>query len=228
MSAGAQNCIPRTSLVRLCPILEREMREAQIRRERRTAQSALEALKSSEERFRRAALMSTDLIHECDRANNRMHWFGDVDRILGYASGEFPRTVEAWQKIIHAEDQPRIAAAAARHFDSGEPFFEEYRVVKRDGSILHWHHSATLAAGRGRPADALHRHGDRRRPAGGRSKRPSGSRRSGTGRSSSATSPAYTGRRSRAASSTATSRSPASSATPPAKKFSSRPPGTST
>ncbi len=144
MRAGAQNCIPRTNLVRLCPILEREMREAQIRRERRTAQGALEALKSSEERFRRAALMSTDLIHECDRANNRMHWFGDVDRILGYPSGEFPRTVEGWQKIIHAEDQPRIAAAAARHFDSGEPFFEEYRVVKRDGSILHWHHSATL------------------------------------------------------------------------------------
>jgi len=32
MKAGAQNCIPRASLVRLCPILERELREAQIRR----------------------------------------------------------------------------------------------------------------------------------------------------------------------------------------------------
>ncbi|MET0620761.1 MAG: EAL domain-containing protein [Thermoanaerobaculia bacterium] len=147
MKAGAQNCIPRASLVRLCPILERELREAQLRRERRTAQRTLEALKISEERFRRAALMSTDLIHECDRSNNQMHWFGDVDRILGYASGEFPRTVEAWQRVIHAEDQPRIAAAAARHLESGEPFFEEYRVVKRDGSILHWHHSATLLPG---------------------------------------------------------------------------------
>ena len=48
------------------------------------------------------------------------------------------------RRPIHAEDQPRIAAAASRHFQSGEPFFEEYRVVKRDGSILHWHHSATL------------------------------------------------------------------------------------
>ncbi len=36
MKAGAQNCIPRASLVRLCPILEREIpREAQMRRERR-------------------------------------------------------------------------------------------------------------------------------------------------------------------------------------------------
>ena len=38
MKAGAQNCIPRASLMRLCPILERELREAQIRRERRIVQ----------------------------------------------------------------------------------------------------------------------------------------------------------------------------------------------
>src|SRR6185312_11788840 len=91
MKAGAQHCIPRASLVRLCPILERELREAQIRRERARTE---EALRNSEERFRRAALMSTDLIHEFDRASNRMHWHGDVDRILGFASGEFPRTLE--------------------------------------------------------------------------------------------------------------------------------------
>ncbi len=144
IKAGAQNCIPRASLARLCPILEKELREAQLRRERRHAQ---EALRSSEERFRRAALMSTDLIHECDRRANRMEWHGDVDRILGYASGEFPRTIEAWQKTIHPEDQPRVSSAASRHFESGEPFFEEYRVVRRDGSILHWHHSATLLPG---------------------------------------------------------------------------------
>src|SRR3954468_6248691 len=49
MKAGVQNCIPRASLVRLCPILEREMREAQIRRERRGSQRALS---ESELRFR--------------------------------------------------------------------------------------------------------------------------------------------------------------------------------
>src|ERR1700687_450499 len=49
MRAGAQTCIPRASLVRLCPILERELREAQIRRERRLVQKALS---ESELRFR--------------------------------------------------------------------------------------------------------------------------------------------------------------------------------
>ena len=149
MKAGAQNCIPRASLARLGPILERELLEAQRRRERRHAQ---EALRSSEERFRRAALMSADLIHESDRSADRMEWHGDVDRILGYAGGEFPRTIQAWQKAIHPEDQPRVSQAASRHFESGAPFFEEYRIVKRDGSILHWHHCATLLPGAdGRP-----------------------------------------------------------------------------
>ena len=272
MKAGAQNCIPRASLMRLCPILERELREAQIRRERRIVQSALseselrfrnlaesapdailtadavgtllfanrcaeslfgvpvaamigqpvstfipdyqvpgkrfsddgtprrrpatgrhtsgrelplelsfgelvrdgkplvtvfvrdrseresvdEALKESEERFRRAALMSSDLIHECDRENNRFVWFGDIDRILGYAEGEFPRTFEGWEKAIHPEDHARVMSAASRHWDTGEPFFSEYRVVRKDGGFVHWHHSGTLLRGtQGKPSRSI-------------------------------------------------------------------------
>ncbi len=263
MKAGAQNCIPRASLVRLCPILERELREAQIRRERRQAQKALseselrfrtlaesapdailtvdaagtllfanqtaanlfgypvaamigqsvtslipdyrpdrsrigdngaparfgstgrhasgravpfeltygelvrdgkrlttvfvrdlaerarteEALRESEERFRRAALMSSDLIHEWDRQSGRISWFGDIDRILGYAEGEFPRNVEGFEKAIHPEDRARLLASVARHFETGEPFIEEYRVQRKDGSTLHWHHASALLRG---------------------------------------------------------------------------------
>ena len=63
MKAGAQNCIPRASLVRLCPILERELREAQIRRERRSAQRALS---ESELRFRTLAESAPDAILTVD------------------------------------------------------------------------------------------------------------------------------------------------------------------
>jgi diguanylate cyclase (GGDEF)-like protein/PAS domain S-box-containing protein len=52
--------------------------------------------------------------------------------------------VDAWQKAIHPEDQARVAAAVASHWETGAPFFQEYRVVRRDGTILHWHHSGTL------------------------------------------------------------------------------------
>ncbi len=167
MKAGAQDCIPRPALLRLCTILERELREAQIRRERRQAQKALSesnaappeetlTLRESEDVFRRAALQSADLVHECDRASGRITWFGDVDRILGCAPDEFPRTVDAWEKVIHPEDRARVAANASRHFETGEPFFEEYRVQTWDGRTLHWHHSGTLLpAGGGRAARSI-------------------------------------------------------------------------
>ena len=110
----------------------------------------------SEERFRRAALMSSDLIHECDRENNRFVWFGDIDRILGYAEGEFPRTFEGWEKAIHPEDHARVMSATSRHWDTGEPFFAEYRVVRKDGGLLHWHHSGTLLRGtQGKPSRCI-------------------------------------------------------------------------
>jgi len=274
MKAGAQNCLPYSGLLRLCPVLERELREAQIRRERRQAQKAFSeselrfralaesapdailivdaagtvlfangaagalfgqpvaalvgqpvtpvlpeyrphlhasaddagpqrvpavgrdsagrelplelvfgellrdgkrlvtlfarragggppsaeapSLARSEEVFRRAAMMSADLVHECDREGGRITWHGDVDRILGFAPGEFPHTVEAWEKAIHPEDRARVTAMSARHFQTGEPFFEEYRVQTRDGRILHWHHSGSLLpAGDGLPARSI-------------------------------------------------------------------------
>ena len=111
---------------------------------------------ASEELFRRAALMAADLVQECDRAAGTIAWHGDVDRLLGFAPGEFPRTVEAWEKAIHVEDRGRVGAAAARHFQTGEPFFEEYRVRTRDGRTVHWHHSASLLpSGGGRPARSI-------------------------------------------------------------------------
>ncbi|MGE5413693.1 MAG: EAL domain-containing protein [Syntrophomonadaceae bacterium] len=106
--------------------------------------------------FRRAALMAADLVQECDRAAGTIAWHGDVDRVLGWPEGEFPRTVEAWEKAIHPEDRGRVAAASARHLATGEPFFEEYRVQTRDGRTVHWHHAASLLpAADGRPVRSI-------------------------------------------------------------------------
>ncbi len=114
------------------------------------------AAAASAELFRRAALMAADLVQECDRAAGTIAWHGDVDRVLGWPEGKFPRTVEGWEKAIHPEDRARVAAASARHFATGEPFFEEYRVQTRDGRVVHWHHSASLLpAADGRPVRSI-------------------------------------------------------------------------
>ncbi|HXM78361.1 MAG TPA: EAL domain-containing protein [Thermoanaerobaculia bacterium] len=59
IKAGAHNCITKDAISRLSPIVERELREAQIRRERRLARKAL---RESENRFRTLAETASDAI----------------------------------------------------------------------------------------------------------------------------------------------------------------------
>jgi PAS domain S-box-containing protein len=52
-----------------------------------------EELHASESRFRIAAETSNDVIYEWD-LKQEVKWFGKIDEMLGYAPGEFPRTLD--------------------------------------------------------------------------------------------------------------------------------------
>ncbi len=97
-----------------------------------------EALQLSEERFRIAASCATDLIYEWDIFNGRLEWFGNIDEQLGYLPGEFPRTLAAWEKIVHPDDLERVMAAVEQHLQAGKPYSEEYRVQRKDGIYIYW------------------------------------------------------------------------------------------
>ncbi len=101
--------------------------------ERRRARAALEA---SEERFRIAASLATDLIYEADPRTLRMNWYGDIDGMLGYEPGQFPRDFYGNNAQIHRDDRPRVLEAVARHLEEGTPFEAEYRVKKKDGTYI--------------------------------------------------------------------------------------------
>ena len=66
LKAGAHNCIQRDALSKIGVAIERELREAQIRRERRLAQKAL---RESETRFRTLAETASDAILTVDDAD---------------------------------------------------------------------------------------------------------------------------------------------------------------
>jgi PAS domain S-box-containing protein len=97
-----------------------------------------ESLRRSEERFRIAAEIASDLIYEWDIRNGRMEWSSNIDERLGYAPGEFPRTVEAWEMALHPSDHDRVMAGIERHLGTGEPLQEEYRISRKDGEFLYW------------------------------------------------------------------------------------------
>jgi two-component system cell cycle sensor histidine kinase/response regulator CckA len=99
---------------------------------------AEEALRASEERFRLAAHSASDLIYEWDILSNSLEWFGNIDKILGYAPNEFPRTLEAWAKIIHPDDYDRVIDSIGSSLREKSSFSEEYRIRCKDGSYRHW------------------------------------------------------------------------------------------
>jgi PAS domain S-box-containing protein len=107
-----------------------------------TAQKELQErtaeLRQSEERFRLVAEATSDLIYEWDIATDRLDWFGDIDGALGFESGEFPRTMEAWADRIHSDDRARLADSVKWHRESADSIQEEYRMQRKDGTWCYW------------------------------------------------------------------------------------------
>ena len=99
---------------------------------------AEETLHVSEERFRIAAQSASDLIWDWDIPGGMLQWFGAIDALLGYAPGEFPRTIEAWEGIIHPDDHDRVMATLGQHLKTRAPHVEEYRVRRKDGTFGYW------------------------------------------------------------------------------------------
>ena len=95
-------------------------------------------VRQSEERFRIAVESASDVIWEWTIANGNLQWFGAIDVILGYAPGEFSRTLAAWEGLIHSNDHDRVMSALDQHLKTGAPYSEEYRVCRKDGSAGYW------------------------------------------------------------------------------------------
>ena len=118
--------------------------------------SSEEALRENEERFRLVAQTTNDIFYVWNLENDELEWLGAIDSALGYEPGEIDQTLEAWLQLIHPEDRPALADAAALHRVSEEPIRYTYRVICRDGSVRHWDdHGSPLLNSEGRPVKWL-------------------------------------------------------------------------
>ena len=85
-----------------------------------------------------AGLLAADVFQVVKVSEDRLMFHGDIDGLLGYPPGGFPRTLSGWVDHIHPEDRDRILADWDR--DTEEALAEwsyRYRLRAGDGTYRH-------------------------------------------------------------------------------------------
>jgi PAS domain S-box-containing protein len=132
---------------RSIPLMGRMVRVGTIRdvTDRRSAEDQLRA---AEERFRTLVeqLPATVFISDAEEGSRVLYMSPYHERLTGYPVERFMEDPYFWRTTIHPEDRDRALAEARRTDRTGEPFMEEYRLVRADGSVA-WVHEHTILVG---------------------------------------------------------------------------------
>jgi len=96
-----------------------------------------EALFKSERKLQQAISAAHMGTWEWDMVTNTVIWSEGVEQIFGMESGTFSGSFEAYQKLIHPEDSPKIEEAIANTIKHDTPYEVEHRIIWPD-STLHW------------------------------------------------------------------------------------------
>jgi len=146
LKAGADDYLTKENMSRLCPAIERELSEAEVRRERERAERALAR---SEDRFRRLVeqIPAVTYVQEPIESENPKaitYTSPQYEDMLGYPPESQMLDEDHWLEVVHPADRERVLAEERRTDQTGEPFRVEYRQIARDGSVVWVRDQATL------------------------------------------------------------------------------------
>jgi len=131
MKAGADDYVMKNNLARLLPALERELREAEVRRGRSLAE---ERLHESEAALHRAHLMAR-IAHVVTGADGSFErWSDTLPQLIGVEPAQMPRSTREWLDLLHPDDRERFRATAIEAARAGARRDVEYRLRRADGT----------------------------------------------------------------------------------------------
>lgn len=107
-----------------------------LEKENKRLRRAEERLLESEERFRIATLIASDIIYEWNPNKEDLTWYGDVDHFFGYPPEGFPRSISGAYQLVHPDDSLRLEKKILQALNSGESFEDEYRVLSSSGKYI--------------------------------------------------------------------------------------------
>jgi PAS domain S-box-containing protein len=106
--------------------------------------AALDALRSSEERYQLVGLATNDIIYDWDFIEGRITR-NQALRVLGYSPTEIPCTFEWYAERVHPDDGARVGASLERFLEGDDLFWtQNYRFRRVDGSYAHIYDRAHL------------------------------------------------------------------------------------
>ncbi|MBI4518234.1 MAG: PAS domain S-box protein [Deltaproteobacteria bacterium] len=130
MKAGAHDYLMKGQLARLVPAVERELREAEVRRERKHAEDALQR---RERLFRSLIENASDMVAVFDANGVSRYVSPSHERVLGYAAAEL--VGRSAFELLHPEDVAAAQAAFEREVHQPESASStEFRIRHHDGS----------------------------------------------------------------------------------------------
>lgn len=155
MIAGAHDYILKGNLKRLVPAIERELREAGVRRERREVQAELrrnyEALQKNEKSLAEAQRIANLGNWDWDLRTNELHWSDEVYRIFGLDPARFEKTYVAFLNYVHPDDRESVKKAINDALYERKPYSIEHRIILEDGTLKIVHEQGEVSFTDGEP-----------------------------------------------------------------------------
>lgn len=135
MKEGANDYLIKGNTSRLIPAIEREMQEAQVRRQKREAEAALVR---SERRYKRLVAAVTDYIYTVTISEGNVvrtsHGPGCLS-VTGYSNEEYLNNPFLWYQMIHEEDRASVTSITDELRAGREVPSLEHRIRHKDGSL---------------------------------------------------------------------------------------------
>jgi PAS domain S-box-containing protein len=92
-------------------------------------------LAMTNDRLRMALELGKSVSWEWDVQSGRGQRFGDLQTMFGIPAQSYSGAPDEFRQSIHLEDQEYVWKAVADAKESRKPYFAEYRIVRRDGTV---------------------------------------------------------------------------------------------
>lgn len=85
---------------------------------------------------------TNDGIWDWDLVDRKFHWSPRIHDMMGIIGEKPGEDEESFFRLIHPDDYARVSAALKEHFNRGEPFREEFRIVSEKTGRQLWLYAA--------------------------------------------------------------------------------------